>query len=220
MVGDEREAVASASEEALLLREMCHRTATEVAAASAAIALVGAVVPKAVRVRQVDHALSRLHGFGELNRLLSRPLPARVELAIEFASLCKAIVHGRTGVGASRMDLDLSEAWATGAVARRLLVAGAALVAESVALALRDRAGRLRVVLRREDVDVALTVEDDGPGPRLFAGGSEAGRGRTLLAELVGRGDGTMTMVTGRRGTRVSVVMPAGLEADDDDFAF
>ena len=216
----DRGAAAHASEEALLLRELCQRTAVEVASATAAVALLGAVVAKGVRVRQVDHALARLHGFGELNRLLARPLPVRVELAAELSAICKAVAYGRAGVGASRMDLDLGEAWTAGQVARRMLVAAAGLVAESVALALRDRAGRLRVVLRREDGEVALTVEDDGPGPRLAGAGSDAGRARVFLAELVGRGDGTMTTVTGRRGTRITIVMPAGLESDDDDFVF
>lgn len=213
-------AAADASEDALLLREMCHRTAAEVAAATAAVALAGAVVGPGVRTGHIDHALARLHGFGELTRRLARPLPARVELAAELSAVCMAISHGRTGVGASRMELDLREVWTAGATARRLLVVGAGLVSEVVALALRDRAGRLRVALHPGGDGVALTVEDDGRGPRLFADGSDAGQGRALLGELVGRGDGTMTLITGRRGTRVTVTMPTGLEEDDDRFCF
>lgn len=211
---------AEESEDALLLRQFHRRVAGEVASVGAAVALADAA-PEWSRPRLMEIALSRLDGFGELNRLLGRVLPARVEVASRVSAVCVALCRGRPGVGASRMDLDLRKAWASDQAARRLMVVAAALVEEAASTALRDRAGRLRVALMPDGADgISLTVEDDGPGPRLFARGSEADEWRTLAADLVGRGDGTLTLVTGRRGTRVVVALPNGLEDDGDDFLF
>ena len=209
-------AAAHISEDALLLREMCHRTAGEVAAAMATMTLVRSARASGSRLRQIDMALARLRGFGELNRLLARPMPARVEVAVDLEALCIAIGSGRLGASESRIDLDMGKVWTTGVVARRLLVAAAAFVEEAVRCGLERRAGRMRVVLDGGADHVALTVEDDGPGPRLAADDAMDGVGRAVAAELVGRGEGTLTLVTGRRGTRVTVAMPTGLENDDD----
>ena len=216
----DRAAAANSSEDTLLMRELCRRTAGEVAAATAAIALVNSAGSATTRRQQVDHALARLQGFGELNRLLARPLPARAELAELLEAVCAAVAHGVRGSPATRINLDLREAWVTGAAARRLLVVASGLIGEAMSSAFRGRVGWVRVALRADGDEVALTVEDQGPGPRLPGRGPERGGGLDIAADLVGRGDGTMTVVTGRRGTRMIITMPTGLQIDDGDVPF
>ena len=205
------------SEDALLLREMCHRTASEVAAALAALRLVAGFEPPGSRQRLMERAICRLDGFGQLNQLLGRPLRARVDAGPAVSDVCVALGTGRAGAGASRIDLDLGRAWMEGAAARRLMLVAAELVGEAVRGALEDRAGRLRVALRADSDMVSLVVEDDGPGPRLLATGVDGDDPRSVVVDLIARAAGTMTLVTGRRGTRVTVCVPTGLEGDDDD---
>jgi two-component sensor histidine kinase len=209
------------TEDALLLRELCHRTSGEVAAALAALRLVAGYEPPGPRHYLVEQAIWRLQGFGELNRLLGRAVRRRLDVAPCLSDVCVASGTGRSAAGASRIDLDLGCAWMEGSAARRLLLVAAELVANAIRQALQDRAGRLRVVLRADAGLVTLVVEDDGPGPRLLASDHDD-LGRSLAVDLVGRSAGTITMVTGRRGTRVTVAVPTGFEEDDDDadFAF
>lgn len=216
----DRAGALNSSEEALLMRELCRRTAGEVATATAAIALANTARSAITRLRQVDDALARLRGFGELNRLLARPLPARVELAGLLETMCATIGRGGREGAAIHIELALREAWLTGPAARRVLVVAAGLIEESLGAAPGRSAGWLRVRLTPRGHEVSLTVEDGGPGPRLPARGAERAEGLEIVADLVGRAAGTMTMVTGRRGTRMTVAMPTGLEAGDDDVLF
>lgn len=210
------DAVRDQTEDALLLREFCHRTAGEVSSALATLRLVAACEPPGSRRRLTEQAIGRLEGFGALNRLLGHPVAARVQVGAAVSDICVALGTGRPGAGASRMELDLASAWMGGPAARRLLLIAAELVGDGVACAMQDRAGRLRVALRADGDEVALTVEDDGPGPRVLAAG-DGQVGRLIAVDLVGRSTGTMTVVTGRRGTRVTVNVPAGLERCGDD---
>lgn len=213
-------AVGDLTDDALLLRELCHRTAVEAAGALAALRLaIGGGPPSSGR-RLMEQAAGRLQGLGELNRLLGRSLPGRVDVGPAVHDVCVALGKGRQGAGASRMHLDLGAAPMEGGAARRLLLVAAELVGDAVRGALQDRAGRLRVALRADAGGVSLVVEDDGPGPRLLPAGEDDGDHRSVVLELVARAEGTMTLVTGRRGTRVTVWVPHGLEDEDEDLPF
>lgn len=206
------------SEDELLLRELCHRTAGEVTAATATMRVVASYVGPGWRERAMEQAIGRLHGFGELNRLLGRPLLRRLDVGPRISEICMALGSGRTGAGASRIELDLGPAFMEGSAARRLLLVAAELVGEAVRNALQERAGRLRVALDADGGMVFLVVEDDGPGPRLLTVHGDGSDGRSIVVDLISRAAGTMTLVTGRRGTRVTVTVPTGMENDDDAF--
>lgn len=212
-IDPDRAAMQQASEDELLLRGMAHRTADEIAAVVAGVSLASSTGGTTVDVRRIERVVARLRGFGDLNRLLARPLAGRVDLATELSGLCLAV--GQAGVerGGGRFDIDVATSWVSGRTARRLLVVAAGLVAEAVEEAMNCRLGRVRVALSGTGDYVSLVVEDDALGPRLLPQRSEVLR--SLSTELLGRGSGTLTMVTGRMGTRVTVAMPSGLEEDD-----
>lgn len=219
-IDEDRAAFERVSDDALLLRELCRRTAREAAAASASIALARTSVGRGRGGRIFDAAQARLQGFGQLNRLLARPMPVRVNLGADLALLCQAIGQIRGRAVLRRVETDLDVIWTTGRVARRMLVITAGFIDEAVGMALHDNPRCIRIALKAEGEVVSLSVEDDGRGPRLFVPGSGEAMVRAVAGELVGRSGGTITLVTSRLGTRVTVAMHSGLEGDDDATPF
>ena len=211
-----QDTVRELSEDALLLRELCHRTMGEVAAALATLRLVAGFEPPGSRHRRLEQAIGRLNGFGELTRLLGRAIRPRVDLGPCISDVCVALGTGRVRAGASRIVLELDSVWMEGTAGRRLLLVAAELIGAAICHALQDRAGRLRVALRAAGELVTLVVEDDGPGPRLLAT-DEDQFGSAMAVDLVARSAGTITTVTGKRGTRFTVSVPSGLDGHDDD---
>lgn len=207
-------------EDALLLHEFAHRTANEVAAAMAALRLAGRARPSA-SARLMEIAVWRLEGFGELNRVLARPVRREVNVAADLNAVCGAIAAGAVGASRSEMRLRLPDTWIDGGIARRIVLVAAELVTNAVRHALDGRAGLLSVSLDVEEDYVVLTVGDDGPGVRRGAPTSGTGLGSGIVRQLVNRGDGSMAMDTGPSGTTVRVEFPLGRdhhERCDDPF--
>jgi two-component sensor histidine kinase len=211
---DEPTAFAQVGDDALLLHEFAHRTANEVAAATAALRLVGR--PKsAASARLIDGAVRRLEAFGELNRVLARPVRRQVNVASDLTAVCGAIAAGAAAASRSEMRLSLPDMWIDGDTARRIVLVGAELVNNAVRHALESRAGRLTVSLDVEGDDVVLAVSDDGTGVRPDAHSSGTGLGRGIVSQLVSRGGGTVRMDTGPAGTTVQVSFPLVPKSDD-----
>lgn len=202
------------SEDALLLSEFSHRTANEIAAAAAALHLAKRASP-AGGSRLLDEAAGRLEAFGEIHRLLARPMRARSDAGAELTAVCRAITSASPGAARSVVSLAVVETWTTGRMARRLAVIAAELVANAVRHALDGRAGRLDVSLLAAGRDLVLRVADDGPGMRVGASTSGTGLGGGIVRQLVQRAGGTLAIETGRVGTVVRVTLPLGQSSDE-----
>jgi two-component sensor histidine kinase len=194
-------------DDALLLHEFAHRTANQVAAAMAALRLARRAKPGA-SIRLLETAACRLEAFGELNRVLARPVGRLVNVAADISAVCGAIAAGATAASRSEMLLRLPDLWIDGGTARRLVLVASELVNNAVRHALDGRAGRLEVSLGVEGDEVVLSVSDDGSGVRTGARSAGTGLGSGIVAQLVGRGGGSIRMDTGRSGTTVRVVFP------------
>ena len=214
MMHTERAAFDLVGDDALLLHEFAHRTANEVAAAAAALRLANRAKP-ASGARLMESALWRLEAFGELNRILARPVRRRVNVAADLAAVCGAIASGATAASRSEMRLSLPDTWIEGDTARRLVLVAVELVNNAVRHALDGRAGKLAVSLGVEGDDVVLVVSDDGTGVQPGARSSGTGLGRGIVSQLVDRGGGTVRMDTGPAGTRVRVAFPLPSVSDD-----
>lgn len=207
-------------EDALLLHEFCHRTANEIAAASAAVHLAKNSAPGAGS-RLLKHAADRLDAFAELHRALARPIRARTNVARDLTVVCRAIASGASGASRSTVSLDVPETWVDGHTARRLVLVGAELVTNAVRHALEGRAGRLEVSLYVISEDIVLQVMDDGPGMRAGATTSRTGLGTGIIAQLVERASGTVAIDSGPSGTTVRVSLPLNSRLDrDEDVGF
>lgn len=202
-------------EDALLLREFAHRTANEISAAYAALHLAKRSVSGAGR-RLMEEAAGRLQAFGRLHSLLARPVPRRLDVASDLSAVCRAIVAGVPGAAGSLVSIDVGETWVEGLTARRLVLIGAELVTNAVRHALDGRSGRLEVSLRIVADDIVLEVRDDGCGMRPGSTTSGTGYGSGIVAELVERARGRMSIDTGPTGTTVRVALPIQDEKADD----
>jgi two-component sensor histidine kinase len=201
-------------DDALLLHEFAHRTANEVAAATAALRLANRAKP-AASARLMESATWRLEAFGELNRILARPVRRLVNVGADLNAVCAAIASGAMAASRSEMRLTLPDTWIAGDVARRIVLVAAELVTNAVRHALDGRAGLIEVTVDVEGDYVVLVVRDDGPGVRRGASTTGTGLGRGIVGQLVDRGDGTMTMETGPAGTTLRVEFPLCAEHDD-----
>lgn len=206
-----------ASDDALLLSEFCHRTANEIAAAAAALHIAKRAANGA-SARLLDRAVDRLEAFGELHRVLARPVPARTDVSRELALVCRAIASGASGATRSVVSIDVPETLIDGGTARRLVLVAAELVTNAVRHALVGRAGSLHVSLELAGDDVVLCVTDDGRGMMTGAATAGTGLGGGIVAQLVDRAGGTVSIESGPGGTAVRVALPVpsalGGEAD------
>lgn len=196
-----------AGEDALLLRELAHRTGNELTVARSAVALALRADPRGARADVLREVAGRLDRVGDVARLLAAPVPAETDAGADLARLCRAVLASRPGAASTRLRLDLDEVRTDGPTARRLLLVATELLHNACRHALDGREGELRVALRGRDGAVVMSVADDGPG----VGGSSAagtGFGSGIIAELVGHAGGRMERETGETGTAVRVVLP------------
>lgn len=191
-------------DDALLLHEFAHRTANEVAVATAAMHLARRAHPQAM-ARLMENAAWRLQAFGELNRVLARPVEGAVDAAADLSAVCAAAVAGAEGV---KLRMRVDGLLLEGGVARRLVLIAAELVANAVRHAFVGRSGHLDIDLSVEDAAAVLTVADDGPGLNFDAPSSGTGFGSGIVSQLVERGGGTLIVDTGADGTVVRVAFP------------
>lgn len=203
-------------EDALLLREFCHRTGNDYAVALGAlrVATSGRLSDPAERSRLIAQVEARLQATVELHRLLARPVPLRVEAGAWIRTVCEAIACAHGPDGGMRVEFDLSPIWLDGATVRRLALVAAELVANAFKYAAGERGGRLVVDLRDAVGGVTLRVCDDGPGIVPGAAPSGGGLGSGIVAELVRMGGGRLSVRSGPTGTAVQVDMPATTERD------
>lgn len=215
-----RQAFDTVSDDALLLHEFAHRVANEVASAAAAVHLAKRTASGAGK-RLLERALVRLEAFGELNRVLARPVRQQVNVSPELVQVCRAIAAGASDAARGAVSMVVPETWVDGGTARRLVLVAAELVANAVRHGLEGRAGRLDVKLEIVGEDVVLEVRDDGPGMRKSAPTSGTGLGGGIVAQLVDRARGTIAIDTGPSGTRVRVALPLRpAYGEDADVAF
>jgi two-component sensor histidine kinase len=210
-------AMKHASDDALILHEFSHRTANHIAAAAAALHLVK-VASGDARNHLIVEAIERLNALGQVHRLLARPVGAEVDVAPDLATICEVAVKASSATSEGAVTLDAPPTWLPGAVARRVSLVAAELVANAVRHALEGRAGRLHVSLKASGDEVALMVRDDGPGMRPGAATSGTGLGSGIVSELVSRAGGTIAVETGPAGTTVQVTLPLRFGPDSDEW--
>lgn len=208
------------TDDRLLLREFTHRTGNELAMAVAAMRLVAAARGPTARRRLVDEAIARLEAASAVHVLLAARTRRETDVGELVRDLCAALAYARPGAARSSVLVEVDPIRVPGELARRLALIAAELVTNSFKYALEGRAGALRVGVDLIDDGLRLIVSDDGPGMRTGASPHGTGWGREIVAELVGRAGGTLSVDTGRSGTVVRVVLPMDRWARTDDYAF
>lgn len=201
-------AMRSVSEERLLLLEMVHRVANEVAAALAALRMIRPAAGSKSRWRLLAGAVERLEGFAVVNRVLAISDADAVDLSAELERLCLGVAAARPGGASASLSLDLAEVVVAGPVARRVLLVAAELLLNSIRHGLRGGRGQVSVILRKDGCDVTLAVIDQGPGLDAARPAAGSGLGGPLVAELVRRGGGVIGCRIGPDGTSFDVRVP------------
>lgn len=196
------------SEDRLLLAEAVHRAANEAASALAALHLVGAARGAKSQRRILDAAVSRIEGFGRINRLLCQSFRARQDLGAALDQLANSVLAGRMVRGDGRLVLDLPEIWVEGETARRVLLIAYELICNAVTHVMEMHGGRLVVSLHWAGPSLLLDISDDGPGLAAASSTSSTRLGSRIVAELVRGGGGTLECHTGSFGTSFRVVLP------------
>ncbi|MBW6528519.1 ATP-binding protein [Sphingomonas sp. RHCKR7] len=212
-----RSSFALVSDDALLLHEFSHRVANQLAAGMATLQLVKAAPPGG-RLHLIDRAIGQFAAFGEVHRLLARPVRPMVDVAKDLTTVCGAVAAASSNGEKSVVTLRAAETWVAGNVARRLLLVAVEVVANAVRHALEGRAGRLAITLDVTGEDVVLTVEDDGPGIVAGAASSGTGLGSGIVVQLVERAGGSIGIESGPSGTLVKVSLPLRTGPDPEDW--
>lgn len=209
------------SDDRLLLREFTHRTGNDYAAALAAMRLASRGTGPKARARLVEEAICRLEASAAVHLLLAAPVRRQVDVGAALRELCRNLVDARPAAARSRVFVDAGELMVDGDLARRVALITAELVVNAVRHALEGRAGALSVRLERAEGDLRLVVADDGAGMRPGGNTSGTGWGGGLVAELVARGAGSLSVDGSVAGTIVEVRLPIRPAADEaSDFAF
>lgn len=197
-----------AGEASLLLSELHHRVANEVACAIAAMRLAQSAGVAGPRIALFDRAIERLEGFGQVHDVLAAR-PARVvDVDAELHRLTHGMVQGRSDLERSSVRLTVRGAMLPGGPALRLLLIAAELMYNGMRHALAGRAGSLWIDVDRDEHSVRLVVSDDGPGLAGRSRTSGTGLGSGIVAELVRRGDGRIECDTSSHGTTFRVTLP------------
>lgn len=192
----------------LLLREFAHRTGNEIAVAIGALSLAARGGRDGRSGKgAIDEAIDRLRCFGELHRLLARPVDTEVDLGRELVELFRSVRGSRPSAGATRLKMDVERAVVDGAVARRVLMVAAELATNAYKYALDGRSGELAVTLRVVGGRILLTISDDGPGMAAVVPRG-TGYGSGIVEGLLAGIEGAITVTTETEGTSVVVEVP------------
>lgn len=203
-------------DDVFLLAESNHRVANEIAAALAALRLVRAAKGSTSRWRLLGDAIDRLEAFAETHRHFAATPGegTRVDIGSELVSLCSALAVARRSSSGSTMSLDLPTIFVDGGTARCVALIANELVTNAIKYGLAGRAGLLIVSLSDDGTNLNLLVSDDGQGITPDAAADREGLGSGIVAELVRRSGGELTLITGSTGTsyRVSIPHDGGLD--------
>ncbi|MCP3732218.1 sensor histidine kinase [Sphingomonas sp. MG17] len=197
-----------AGEAPLLLSEMHHRVANEIASAIAAMRLAQGAGLTGPRITLFDRAIERLEGFGQVHEVLAARSARTIDFGAELQRLTSGIVKGRDGLDGATVRLTARGAVLPGGPARRLLLVAAELMYNGIRHALSGRRGSLWIDVDRDEDFVTLVVSDDGPGLAGPSCTSGTGLGSGIVAELVRKGDGRIECDTSRHGTTFRVTLP------------
>lgn len=192
----------------LLLGELHHRTANEVAAAIAAMRLAKNAGVSGPRIHLFDRALQRLEGFGNVHDVLAARPSRTVDVDAELHRLCFGLVAGRDELDHGQVWLSAREVVLPGGVGRRLLLIAAELMGNAFRHAIAGREGNLWVTIHRIESDVQLVVQDDGPGLGVPSQRAGTGLGSGIVEELVLMGGGRIECASDCNGTIFTVRLP------------
>lgn len=197
-------------DDTFLLAESNHRVANEIAAALAALRLVKAAKGSKARWRMLSDAIDRLEAFAVTHRhFAAAPSDGtRVNVGFEIAILCSALAVARRSSQGSTMSLDLPSVFVDSGTARYLALIANELVTNAIKHGLNGRAGLLVVSLSDDGSHLHLLVSDDGSGIAPDESVDRGGLGSGLVAELVRRSGGELTLMTGSTGTSFRVSIP------------
>lgn len=203
----------AATPEAIMLAELQHRMANELALASATLQLARRHVAPCHR-SEIDDAVVRLGDQARLARLLLPPLrEGPVDLGGSIEKLCLGLSRTRLeqdGIAimaaAAPIDLPGRACWALCAIVAELVL-NAAKHAFEGAQSVRGIRGSIRVDAYIDGVTLTLRVADDGVGEAV-GGVTVAGQGSAVLSALVASLHGDVERVPTNGGTTVEVRMP------------
>lgn len=197
------------SEDAVLLRELCHRAGNDAATALAALRVLGSggIADGDKRSRLLSQASARLEASAEIHRLLARPIAPSVEAGAWLRAVGAAVGSAACEAAGARLVLDVPELRLDGSTARRLVMIAAELLSNATKYAVSED-GTLLVSARLSGGKVALRVADDGPGFDSASPARGGGLGGGIVADLVAIGGGEIAVDSGPGGTCVSVELP------------
>jgi len=164
----------------LLLAELAHRSANDLAIASAEVHIASKSETLAEVRDRLATVATRLHALGSIQCLLQRPRTAAIDLGERLCELCTlqaearfadqgAFIHLRS----CDIMLEASRGWA-------LLMIVSELLTNAARHAFTEPGGLVQVELRKEDHEIICRVSDNGIGSQSANGGT----GTAVLAEL------------------------------------
>lgn len=164
----------------LLLAELIHRSANDLAVACAEVHIASKSATLAEARDRLATVAARLQALASIQCLLQRPRTATIDLGKQLCELCNlqaearfadqgAFIHLRS----CDIMLEASRGWA-------LLMVVSELLTNAARHAFTEPGGLVQVELVKEDHEIICLVSDNGIGSR----SAERGTGTAVLTEL------------------------------------
>jgi len=195
-------------EKTVLLNELQHRVKNSFTLITSMIQLASGATDSREAQEALEEILMRVNAIAELYTLL---YSANSYTMVAAETYCRRLVDSLLEM-ASGVSLEMEIAKVTLSVknATSLGIIITELVTNALKYAFKDgKPGKLRVGLRRDGIDLLLTVQDNGKGfPEKFSIKDSSGLGLTLVQALASQLGGTFS-VENDQGGRCIVRFPA-----------
>jgi two-component sensor histidine kinase len=198
---------ALAAERAILMREVNHRVGNSLQLIASLLTLQGNAARSSDVKTALQDATGRVHAVAQLHRRLYTSDDVQ-QVAIDqyLGGLLEDLRRSTDSDRAAQVTLnaDPVDTHTDGAVAVGVIVNE--LVMNAIKYAYPERAGPIRVTLKRTDPESALVcVEDDGVGFNETDNPTSTGLGRRIVSAMASKINGDIKLERKKPGTRVSV---------------
>lgn len=191
----------------LLLHELSHRTANDLAVACAEVHLAGRHVSPGVSRDRLSTTIERLQSLAAIQRLLVPPQSPQIDLAELLPVLCHHHAHARFAELHAYVRCRVVDAQVPSARGWPLLVIVSELLTNTAKHAFDSPGGLVDVQLGYDGNELVCVVYDNGVGLKLPQAG--CGRGTEIIEYLARRAGLAMTLPDCATGCAFELRFPA-----------
>lgn len=191
----------------ILLSELAHRTANDLAVACAEVHIAGRNVAPGHSRDRLAMTVHRLQSLAAIQRLLLPPRSAEIDLAGSLFELCQHQAHARFAEQGAFVRCRVADARITAKRGWPLLVIVSELMTNTARHAFGVPGGLVDVDLSHDAGDLVCIVRDNGVGLRTAR--KSRGMGTAIIQELARTADVQMTRHDTETGCAIELRVPA-----------